>query len=75
MPSSNISYWNSKIEKNKIRGKKITKMLKTKGWHAIRIWEHEIKAGKLSNKLNKIMKIARQGTLPDCYSTTLHSGR
>src|SRR4030042_6350856 len=50
MPSSNINYWNKKIEKNKIRDKKITKALKMKGWQVIRIWEHEIKSGELRHK-------------------------
>ena len=54
MPSSNIKYWNNKIEKNKIRDTKITKLLKMKGWLVIRIWEHEIKIGKLGRKLNLI---------------------
>lgn len=57
MPSSNVTYWNSKIEKNKIRDKTITKTLKMKGWQVIRIWEHEIKSGKINNKLNRIKKI------------------
>lgn len=56
MPSSNKKYWNNKIEKNKIRDKKITKVLKIKGWHVIRIWEHEIKLGKLSRKLQLLKK-------------------
>lgn len=60
MPSSNINYWNNKIEKNKIRDKKITKALKMKKWQVIRIWEHEIKTGELNRKLNRIKKIAQQ---------------
>ncbi|MDI6743781.1 MAG: very short patch repair endonuclease [Thermodesulfovibrionales bacterium] len=59
MPSSNVNYWNNKIEKNKIRDKQITKALKMKGWQVIRIWEHEIKTGKLNRKLRQI-KIAQQ---------------
>lgn len=59
MPSSNVKYWNNKIEKNKTRDKKIIKALKMKGWQVIRIWEHEIKAGKLNRKLRQI-KIAQQ---------------
>jgi DNA mismatch endonuclease (patch repair protein) len=54
MPSSNVTYWNNKIEKNKIRDKKITKTLKIKGWQVIRIWEHEIKTGKFNQKLKRI---------------------
>jgi len=59
MPSSNVNYWNTKIEKNKIRDREITKRLKMKGWQVIRIWEHEIKAGKLNRKL-RIIKNAQQ---------------
>ena len=65
MPSSNINYWNKKIEKNKIRDKKITKALKMKGWQVIRIWEHEIKSGELGPKLNLIKRIAQQITPQD----------
>lgn len=64
MPSSNVTYWNNKIGKNKIRDKKITKTLKIKGWQVIRIWEHEIKTGKLNRKLRQI-KNAQQIAQPD----------
>jgi DNA mismatch endonuclease (patch repair protein) len=56
MPSSNVDYWNSKIDKNKIRDKNITKTLRMKGWQVIRICEHEIKTGKLSQKKLKRIK-------------------
>lgn len=55
MPSSNIDYWNAKIERNKIRDKKITKALKMSGWQVVRIWEHEIKEGKIQ-KLKKRLR-------------------
>ena len=51
-----VKYWSSKIAKNKIRDKKVTKTPKMKGWKVIRIWEHEIKSGKLGRKLNFINK-------------------
>ncbi len=60
LPSSNINYWNEKIEKNKIRDKKITKVLKMKDWRVIRIWEHEIKSSKIDHKLNRIRKTPQQ---------------
>lgn len=59
MPSSNVNYWNKKIDKNRLRDKNISKMLKLKGWQVIRIWEHEIKSGKINSKLNRIKKIAQ----------------
>ena len=62
MPSSNVNYWNAKIGKNRIRDKKITKVLRMKGWQVIRIWEHEIKSGQHGRKLNLIKKLAQQST-------------
>jgi len=60
MPSSNINYWNAKIERNQFRDKEVNKILKIKKWQVIRIWEHEIKSGKINRKLKQIKKIARQ---------------
>lgn len=59
MPSSNVKYWNNKIAKNKIRDKKITKALRMKGWQVIRVWEHEIKTGKLNQKLKRMNETAQ----------------
>lgn len=36
-------FWVSKIENNRNRDKKITRVLRKSGWEVIRIWEHEIK--------------------------------
>jgi len=60
MPASNKDYWRTKIANNKSRDKKTTKGLKDKSWVVIRIWEHEIKLGKLNRKLNLIKKIAQR---------------
>jgi DNA mismatch endonuclease (patch repair protein) len=70
MPSSNVNYWHTKIEKNKNRDKKITKALKMKEWQAIRVWEHEIKSGKLNQKLKRITEVAKQGAPQDVAKRT-----
>ncbi len=46
-PSDNAEYWEKKIAKNKARDKAITKELMQKGWKVVRIWECEIKKGKI----------------------------
>ncbi len=71
MPSSNVNYWNDKIEKNKIRDRKITKALKMKDWQVIRIWEHEIKTGKLNRKLKRIIETGQPESwrIPTSHST------
>ena len=39
---SNISFWEQKMKRNKLRDKLSTKALRDKGWRVIRIWEHEL---------------------------------
>ena len=63
MPSSNQDYWFTKIDKNKMRDKKITKELKNKNWKVIRVWEHEIKSGTVKRKLGIIKKIAQHNSV------------
>ena len=46
-PSDNAQYWRNKIKRNKVRDKVITRELIQKGWKVIRIWECEIKKGKI----------------------------
>ena len=42
-PKSNQKYWKSKIKSNRIRDKKIDKMLNEIGIYVLRFWGHEVK--------------------------------
>jgi DNA mismatch endonuclease (patch repair protein) len=42
-PDSNQIYWNKKLDNNKARDRKVTRLLRQKGWKVLRIWEHELK--------------------------------
>jgi len=55
MPSSNRTYWEKKIKRNKERDREVTNFYKEKGWHILRIWEHELK-NDYENILSKIEK-------------------
>ncbi len=46
-PSANAEYWEQKIKRNKARDKAITLALEEKGWKVVRIWECEIRKGKI----------------------------
>ena len=46
-PKTNQNYWDEKIEKNRERDKAVKERIETKGWKVFRIWECEIKKGKL----------------------------
>lgn len=54
-PKSNKSYWLPKIEGNVKRDRKNAKILKSKGYNIIYIWEHEIKMD-FDKVLGKITK-------------------
>lgn len=43
LPEANKDYWSTKIAKNKKRDREVTNFYETKGWHILRIWEHQIK--------------------------------
>ena len=41
-PARNASFWQSKLERNRQRDRKVDKDLEGMGWQVIRIWEHQI---------------------------------
>lgn len=43
MPTSNADYWESKIERNKRRDSRVTRELRGKNWHVVRVWEHSLR--------------------------------
>ena len=43
MPKSNTGFWETKIQRNKIRDKKVQHQLAAMGWHCITIWECQLK--------------------------------
>lgn len=55
-PKSNLDYWNKKIGRNQNRDKFVSKILRSKKWRVIRIWECAIKQGALSSKVRAQIK-------------------
>ena len=55
VPSDNAEYWKKKIIRNKARDKTITKELTQRGWKVVRIWECNIKKGKIQKLLFEVM--------------------
>ena len=43
LPSSNVEFWQSKIERNRARDERVQSELRDKGWRVITIWECELK--------------------------------
>ena len=42
-PGSNRSYWDAKVNRNRLRDVAVTKELRAAGWRVLRIWEHQLK--------------------------------
>ncbi len=42
-PSSNQEYWTRKVDRNRKRDRKNSRLLRAEQWGVLRIWEHELK--------------------------------
>lgn len=43
IPKTNQKFWIQKFQRNKRRDEEVTNFYLEKGWHIMRIWEHEVK--------------------------------
>lgn len=43
-PASSRKFWLAKIHCNRLRDKKVDKMLKAAGWRVLRLWEHDLRS-------------------------------
>lgn len=41
-PKTNRAFWKEKLLRNKDRDRLVTRTLKKRGWHVLRIWQHEL---------------------------------
>lgn len=51
-------FWREKIEKNRIRDRKITLFLRKNGWKVIRVWEHAIKSKEIA-EIERIINVLK----------------
>ena len=41
-PKHRAAFWKAKIEGNRTRDRKVTRLLRRLGWHVLRVWQHEL---------------------------------
>lgn len=41
-PKGNMEFWVVKLATNKMRDRKVNRILRENGWHVLRIWEHDL---------------------------------
>jgi DNA mismatch endonuclease (patch repair protein) len=52
-PQTNKSFWNAKIEQNKLRDARVQKELKADGWNVIVVWECQLRNQKVFHRAMK----------------------
>lgn len=57
-PTSNVPFWNKKLDKNTLRDRKARRALLSLGWKVLIIWECQVGAGNLSNRLKRFLGAA-----------------
>jgi DNA mismatch endonuclease, patch repair protein len=55
-PSTNKSFWDKKLTRNRERDKKKIKELRKLGWRSLVLWQCQIKKSRLQNQLQKFLK-------------------
>ena len=43
LPANNAEFWLKKLTGNKTRDRRVTLILRKKGWRVLRVWEHELR--------------------------------
>jgi len=60
-PRSNVEFWNTKLDKNIKRDKKVRKELSSLGWNVLVIWECQLKDEAATEKLlREFMSVSHQ---------------
>jgi DNA mismatch endonuclease (patch repair protein) len=56
-PSSNVAFWNEKLDRNKERDTRVESQLRKSGWRVLAIWECEAKdSPKLEKRLTRFLE-------------------
>ena len=53
-PKTRAAFWLAKITGNKVRDRKVNRLLRAKGWVVLRIWEHELARKNLPRLLKRL---------------------
>lgn len=58
VPKTNVEFWESKLEKNRLRDIEVTRNLKKEGWKVLRFWSH-CPTNKIVEKITRELATAR----------------
>lgn len=55
-PSSNQTYWNAKIARNRKRDQTVRRRLKGRGWSVLNVWEHELRRDAVERLTRRLVR-------------------
>jgi DNA mismatch endonuclease (patch repair protein) len=56
LPRTNKQYWIKKIQRNKIRDRYVSKILREKAWNVLRIWEDAVLKTRTLHRIREALK-------------------
>ena len=59
LPTARSDFWKAKIDANRRRDARILRLLRTRGFRTMRIWEHEVTYGDWIKRLRKVISLRR----------------
>jgi DNA mismatch endonuclease (patch repair protein) len=63
-PSRNPAFWNLKIDTNRHRDARVTRILRKSGWRVVRIWEHDLAPRNHKRLTSRIRKLLLASPTP-----------
>ena len=61
MPANNRAFWECKLAGNRRRDRLVSRTLRARGWHVIRVWEHELSRRNRARLLGRIRRAMEAG--------------
>ena len=65
IPKSNGAFWRRKLAANKARDRLVTRTLRARGWHVLRIWEHELARKNEARLMRRVRRSLQAVAGPD----------
>ena len=62
-PKARAEFWRTKIDGNKLRDLRVSRLLRQRGWFVIRIWEHALKGDEAGRSLARISRVLEKRRL------------
>lgn len=55
-PKSNITFWREKVERNQARDRRVSAVLRRKGWVVVRVWECRIGGNRAVSRIRGVLR-------------------